>query len=183
MTDHNQKGTWVRNQQPKRPTLASHGNNYPQELSPNRIFLWGTWCRHWKLTGKTWERPKRREETPAQNKSCQPPRNTHNGVHLGRRCVRYQKWPWVRPNTGKRQGDWPKATWKANPVTEKPEIRQGSTGCAPPRCPFAVKSFALSTHVSAQTFHLQVLDKSPVLNPGRDPLSATTLYFQKANRE
>ena len=38
---------------------------------------------------------------------------------------------------------------------------------SPPRCPFPIKSLALSAHVSSWTIHFQVLDKSPLLGPGR----------------
>ena len=43
--------------------------------------------------------------------------------------------------------------------------------CSSPGCPFPIKSLALSTHVSPQTIHFRVLDKSPVSGPGRAPLS------------
>ena len=43
--------------------------------------------------------------------------------------------------------------------------------CSPPRCPFPVKSLALSAHVSPWTIHFRVLDKSPVSGPGRGPPS------------
>ena len=43
--------------------------------------------------------------------------------------------------------------------------------CSPPWCPFPIKSFALSAHVSPWTIHFWVLDKSPVLGPGRGPPS------------
>ena len=43
--------------------------------------------------------------------------------------------------------------------------------CSPPRCPFPIKSLALSAHVSPQTIHFWVLDKSPVSGPGRGPPS------------
>ena len=39
--------------------------------------------------------------------------------------------------------------------------------CSPPGCPFPIKSLALLAHVSPRTIHFQVLDKSPVLGPGR----------------
>ena len=38
-------------------------------------------------------------------------------------------------------------------------------------CPFPIKSLALSAHVSPQTIHFRVLDKSPVSGPGRGPPS------------
>ena len=43
--------------------------------------------------------------------------------------------------------------------------------CSPPGCPFPIKSLALLAHVSPWTIHFWVLDKSPVLGPGRDPPS------------
>ena len=43
--------------------------------------------------------------------------------------------------------------------------------CSPPGCPFPIKSLALSAHVSPQTIHFQVFDKSPVSGPGRGPPS------------
>ena len=39
--------------------------------------------------------------------------------------------------------------------------------CSPPGCPFPIKSLALLTHVSPQTIHFWVLNKSPVSGPGR----------------
>ena len=46
--------------------------------------------------------------------------------------------------------------------------------CSPPGCPFPIKSLALSAHVSPQTMHFRVLDKSPVSGPGRGPPSCNT---------
>ena len=43
--------------------------------------------------------------------------------------------------------------------------------CSPAGCPFPIKSPALSAHVSPRTIHFRVLDKSPVLGPGRGPRS------------
>ena len=42
---------------------------------------------------------------------------------------------------------------------------------SPPRCPFPVKSLALSAHVSPRTIHFQVLDKSRISGPGKGPPS------------
>ena len=39
--------------------------------------------------------------------------------------------------------------------------------CSPLGCPFPIKSLVLSAHVSPWTIHFWVLDKSPVLGPGR----------------
>ena len=43
--------------------------------------------------------------------------------------------------------------------------------CSPPGCPFPIKSFALSAHVSPWTVHFWVLDKSQFLVPGKGPPS------------
>ena len=67
-----------------------------------------------------------------------------------------------------------------HPITIKPNIASytaeqfswvPSPCCSPPGCPFPIKSIALSAHVSPQTIHIQVLDKSPVSGPGRGPPS------------
>ena len=50
-------------------------------------------------------------------------------------------------------------------------LRIGLPYCSPPRCPFPVKSLALSAYVSPRTIHFWVLDKSPVSGPGRSPPS------------
>ena len=39
--------------------------------------------------------------------------------------------------------------------------------CSPSGCPFPIKSLALSAHVSPQTIHFRVLDKSQISGPGR----------------
>src|SRR5574337_212525 len=65
-----------------------------------------------------------------------------------------------------------------NPITIKPETASHVAEhfswvplpyCSPPGCPFPIKSLALSAHVSPQTIHFLVLDKSPVSGPGRGP--------------
>ena len=69
---------------------------------------------------------------------------------------------------------------ETNPITIKPKTASRVTEqfswvplpyCSPPRCPFPIKSLALSAHVSPWTVHFRVLDKSLVSGPGRDPLS------------
>ena len=69
---------------------------------------------------------------------------------------------------------------ETNPITIKPETASHVTElfswvplpyCSPPGCPFPIKSLALSAHVSPQTVHFRVLDKSPVSGPGRGPPS------------
>ena len=67
---------------------------------------------------------------------------------------------------------------ETNPFTIKPEtvshVAEQSSWvpfpyCFPPRHPFPIKSLALSAHVSPQTIHFRVLDKSPLLGLGRSP--------------
>ena len=62
---------------------------------------------------------------------------------------------------------------ETNPITIKPEQFSWVPlpYCSPPGCPFPIKSLALSADVSPRTIHVWVLDKSPVLGPGRDPPS------------
>ena len=73
---------------------------------------------------------------------------------------------------------------ETNPITVKPETASHVAEqfswvplpyCSPPGCPFPIKSLALSAHVSPRTILFQVLDKSPVLGPGRGPLSCNKL--------
>ena len=65
---------------------------------------------------------------------------------------------------------------ETNPITIKLETASHAAEqfswvplpyCSPPRCPFPIKSLALSAHVSPRTIHFRVLDKSPVSGPGR----------------
>ena len=65
---------------------------------------------------------------------------------------------------------------ETNPITIKPETASHIAElfswvplpyCSPPGCPFPIKSLALSAHVSPWTIHFRVLDKNPVLGPGR----------------
>ena len=69
---------------------------------------------------------------------------------------------------------------ETNPITIKPETASPVAElfswvllpyCSPPRCPFPIKSLALSAYVSPWTIHFRVLDKSPVLSPGIGPPS------------
>ena len=50
--------------------------------------------------------------------------------------------------------------------------------CSPPGCPFPIKSLASSAHVSPQTIHFRVLDKSPVSGP-----LPATVWLRKRTRE
>ena len=74
---------------------------------------------------------------------------------------------------------------ETNPITIKPKTVSHVAElfswvllpyCSPPGCPFPIKSLALSAHVSPWTVHFQqfLLDKNPVLGPGRGPPSCNT---------
>ena len=76
---------------------------------------------------------------------------------------------------------------ETNPITIKPKTASRVTEqfswvplpyCSPPGCPFPIKSLALSAHVSPQTIHFRVLDKSLVSGPGRDPLSCNIIICE-----
>ena len=69
---------------------------------------------------------------------------------------------------------------ETNPITIKPETASHLAELfswvplpcySAPGCPLPIKSLALSAHVSPRTIHFWVLDKSPVLGPGRGPSS------------
>ena len=73
---------------------------------------------------------------------------------------------------------------ETNPITIKPGTASHTAELfswvplpygSPSRVPFPNKSLALSAHVSPQTIHFWVLDKSPVLGPGRGPPSCNTI--------
>ena len=88
---------------------------------------------------------------------------------LAEQCVCHERL-WIRVI-----GQRPPET---NPITIKPKTASHTAEqfawvplpyCSPPGCPFPIKSLALSAHVSPQTIHFRVLDKSPVSGPGRGP--------------
>ena len=68
---------------------------------------------------------------------------------------------------------------ETNPITIKPETASHVAeqfwvplpSCSPPGCPVPIKSLALSAHVFPWIIHFRVLDKSPLLGPGRGPPS------------
>ena len=73
---------------------------------------------------------------------------------------------------------------ETDPITIKPKTSSHEAdqfswvplpSCSPPGGPFPIKSLALSAHVSPQTIHFQVLDKSLVSGPGSGPLSCNTI--------
>ena len=113
---------------------------------------------------------KGQKETPQVQPS---PRILLSGVHLG--CTRR-----TPPGMTLKSEWWAKDNPETNPITIKPETASHVTEpfswvplpyCSPPGCPFPIKSLALSAHVSPRTIHFRVLDKSPVLGPGRGPPS------------
>jgi len=72
------------------------------------------------------------------------------------------------------ESEWlAKDNLETNPITIKPEQFPWVplTYCSLPGHPFPIKSLALSAHVSPWTIHFRVLDKSPLLGPGRGPPS------------
>ena len=83
------------------------------------------------------------------------------------------------------ESEWlTKDNLETNPIIIKPEtasqVFMGSlTLLLSTRCSFPIKSLALSACVSPQTIHFWVLDKSPVLGPGRGapPATISFLYF------
>ena len=87
------------------------------------------------------------------------------------------------------ESDWvAKDNPETNPITIKPEtashLAEQCSLVPLPSCSlfgpsFPVKSLALSAHVSLHTSHYWVLDKSPLLGPGRGHLPATLLLSLK----
>ena len=81
---------------------------------------------------------------------------------------------------------------ETNPITIKPKMgsymaelfsRVPLPYCSLPGCSFPIKSLALSAHVSPQTIHFWVLDKSPVLGPGRAPPSCNNVGYSSLTRD
>ena len=106
-----------------------------------------------------------------------PPRILLSGIHLG--------WARRAPPGKTLESEWlAKDNPEINAITIKLETASHETeqfswvplsSCSPPWCPFPIKSLALSAHVSPRTIHFRVLDKSPVLGPGRGPPSCNNL--------
>ena len=101
-----------------------------------------------------------------------PPRILLSGIRLG----------WTRCAPPERtESEWlAKDNPETNPITIKPETASHVAElffwvplpyCSSPRCPFPIKSLALSADLSPRTIHFRVLDKSPVSGPGRGPPS------------
>ena len=99
-----------------------------------------------------------------------PPRILLSGIHLS----------WTRrapPGRTLSQNDWLETTRKLIPSPWNPRLQAMWQSCSPgfpsptvlpPGCPFPIKALAMSAHVSPQTIHFWLLDKSPVSGPGRD---------------
>ena len=115
---------------------------------------------------------KGQKETP----HVRPPPRIFSGIHLG----------WIRrAPPGRTESEWlAKDNPETNPITVKPKTVSHVTEqfsrvpfpyCSPPGCLFPIKSLALSARVSPRTIHFRVLDKSPVLGPGRGPPSYNTI--------
>ena len=154
----------------KLPTLARHHSNHLHEF-----FLWQeVLLRNMELISlyQPEEFGKDQKETPPVRP---PPRILLSGIHLGWTRLHHQEGLWVKWLAKDHLG--------TNPITIKPKTAGYVTElfslvplpyCSPPRCCFPIKSLALSAHVSPQTIHFWVLDKSPVLGPRRGPPSCNT---------
>ena len=173
----------------KLPALARHDNNRLHKLCHHRSFL----IRNMVLLPKTNQensgRAKRRKETPAHNMSCQSQRNPHTRINLGCKIHAPPGKTLSQTKYGHEQDDWPETTRKGNPIIIKPEAANHMAEqfswvplpCySPPGLPFPIKCFALMVHVSPRTIHFQVLDKSPLLGPGRGPSSSNKLEIKDA---
>ena len=98
----------------------------------------------------------------------------------------------MRVPPGKTELEWlAKDNPETNPMTIKPETASHVAEqfswvplpcCSPPGCPFLIKSLALSAHVSPQTIHFWVLDKSPVSGPGRGPSSCNRIFMDYSTK-
>ena len=123
---------------------------------------------------------KGQKETP---RVCPLPRIPLASILLG--------WAMCAP-PGKTELEWlAKDNPETNPMTIKPETashvaeqfsRVLLSCCSPPGCPFPIKSLALSAHVSPQTIHFRVLDKSSVSGPGRSPSSCNRMFMDYSTK-
>ena len=110
-------------------------------------------------TGRVWERSKGDTACPT---TSQNPSRWHPSW-LNKVCT-------TRKDS---ESEWlAKDCLKTNPITiNSKTVSQFSWVCCLPRLPFPKKSLALSAHVSPQTIHFWMLDKSPLSGPGRSPSS------------
>ena len=101
------------------------------------------------------------------------------GIHLGWTIC-------APPAKALSQNNWPETTWiwYGNPISIKPDsanhsTEQSSWGLLPPLgCPFQIRSLALSACVSPWTIYFWLLDKSPLLGPGKISLQATKWLWE-----
>ena len=141
------------------------------------------WCCHWKLTERILEGPKGGRRLQPILLSYQCPRIFRAGSHLG--------WEMCMPPRRTLSQTVGQAKWLArdnsetNPITIKPETVSHAAEqfswvpllcCSLHRCPFPIKSFALSVHVCWAAPHRPT---SPVLAQLQDqrksPESATEM--------
>ena len=97
--------------------------------------------------------------------SYQPPESSSLVSTWTEGCAPHQEGCWVRmPGQSEPcHQRTPRATWQS-------DLGSLSLPLSPPRRPFPIKSLVLA-HVSPQTIHFQVLDKSPLAGPGSGPPS------------
>ena len=161
----------------KPPTLARHHSNHLHELFYDRGPGEEQGTNKPPPTRRVWERSKGDTTCPttSQNPSLWHP-SQPNKV-----CT-------IRKDS---ESEWlAKDNPETNPITIKPETAGHMAEqfswvplpyCSPPRCPFPIKSLALSAHVSPRTIHFRGLDKSPVSGPGRGtrPCNSTSSLEMK----
>ena len=122
-------------------------------------------------TGRVWERSK---VTPR----VRPPPRILADILLG--------WAMHAP-PGRTESEWlVRDDLETNPITVKPETASYMAElfswvplpyCSPSGCSFPIISLALSAHVSPQTIHFWMLDKSPLSGPGRGAPSCNTFFW------
>ena len=153
----------------KPPTLARHHSNHLHEL-----FYAGDPC---KEHGTNKPPPTGRVQETSKGDTTHPTTSQNPSVWhpswLNKACT-------TRKDS---EPEWlAKDIPETNPITIKPETSSHVAElfswvplpyCSPLRCPFPIKSLALSAHVSPWTIHFRVLGKSPVSGPGRGPVAAT----------
>ena len=125
--------------------------------------------------------PKTNQKNPKEGGDNQPPRVLLAGIHLG--------WEMRAPPGRTLSQTTGQTRWLARdnpetyPMTIKPETVSHVAEqfswvhlpcCSPPGRPFPIKSLALSARVSPRIIHFRVLDKNPLLGPGRESPSCNT---------
>ena len=91
---------------------------------------------------------------------------------LSNACSTREEGPWIRKIGQRQPGNWSHRHKTSDFKKEGRAVLLGSVNLLlSGRRPFPIKSLALSACVSPQIIHFWVLDKSPLLGPGRGPLS------------